>query len=281
MRALLPNLLTLGNLICGVAGIVLSFQAQMEWAGVLVFAAMGFDFLDGMAARMLNVQGELGKQLDSLADMVTFGVLPGIIFFHLISISRGTYFIPLLERESIEIIIPAAGWLITCFACLRLAKFNIDKRQSEHFIGMPTPAIAAIAAAIPIVLGWQLSYNFYHPPTSKVITLMTDIHLWDAFDIGVVMFFQTDFILIGLAILLSLIMVMPFQIVSLKFKNLRWTDNRFRYIFLIMSGLTILLSFWNYIFLTQWLPFVEWMCIPIIIAELLIVSIARWWFEKP
>jgi CDP-diacylglycerol--serine O-phosphatidyltransferase len=280
MRAAIPNTLTLANLLCGVFGIALCFENQMEWAGVLVFVAMGFDFLDGMAARLLRATGALGKQLDSLADMVSFGVLPGLIFFQLISISRGMLYVPLMERPWPELLLASSGWLITCFAALRLAKFNIDTRQTEHFIGMPTPAVAAVAAAIPIILGWQLRYNFYQPLRESTIAEVAVFQYWDRFDIGVLRFFQTDVSLIVLSVLLSLLMVAPLPIISLKFKTLRLADNRPRYTFLALAGITVLLSFWNHIYLVSFLPFIEWVSIPIIIGLLLTVSAVYYLMDK-
>lgn len=279
MRAAFPNMLTLGNLLCGVFGLMFCLQTRIEWAGVLVFVAMIFDFLDGMVARLLNVKSEMGKQLDSLADMVSFGVLPGMIFFQLISISRGTFFMPLAERPAMEWIIPSAGWLITCFAALRLARFNIDVSQADYFIGLPTPAVAAVSASIPLILGWQLNYNFYQPLRPETVALMTDFQRWDQFDLTVLHLLQTDISLIFLALVLSGLMVAHLPIMSLKFKNFGWKDNRWRYVFLSLAALTLLLAMWNYIYLTSWLPFVEWVAIPLVITELLAVSVLKQWVD--
>lgn len=138
----IPNFLTLMNLMMGLAGLLLVMQRNPAFASLMVFAAAVFDLLDGMAARALNVRSELGKQLDSLADLVSFGVLPGFILFRI------------MEFRLLGFSGPAwivAGYiplLIPLFAALRLARFNIDTRQEESFIGLPTPAAALWVASL-------------------------------------------------------------------------------------------------------------------------------------
>lgn len=130
MKKHIPNLITLGNLFCGTIATIFAVQANYEFAALFVVFGIVFDFFDGFAARLLNVSGELGKQLDSLADMVTSGVVPGIIMYHL------------LDNDSSEVsALKYIGLLLTLGACYRLAKFNIDTRQSDSFIGLPTPAM--------------------------------------------------------------------------------------------------------------------------------------------
>lgn len=132
----IPNLFTLGNITCGVLAIIVSFGHDLETAAWLMVLATVFDFFDGFLARLLKVSGELGKQLDSLADMVTFGVLPSILLFHYVNISEADM-----------------GWagyaflLLAVFSCYRLAKFNIDTRQSTSFIGVPTPITGLMCAS--------------------------------------------------------------------------------------------------------------------------------------
>lgn len=125
-----PNMLTLGNLLCGCIGILLARQFPLFAPAYLVWAACIFDFFDGFSARALKVSSPIGKELDSLADMVSFGILPAITMF--------TW----LENESSESYIPFIAFLIAIFSALRLAKFNIDENQQDSFVGLPTPANA-------------------------------------------------------------------------------------------------------------------------------------------
>jgi len=135
-----PNLITLGNLTCGLLSIVLAFEGKLEVAAAFIFFGAILDFFDGFASRLLNVSSEIGKQLDSMADMVTFGVAPGIIIYKLISESNNHY----------EFLVYAA-FILPIFSSIRLAKFNIDSRQTSSFIGLPVPAAAIFIASLPIL----------------------------------------------------------------------------------------------------------------------------------
>ena len=146
----IPNIITLANLTCGLLSIILAFQGYLKLAALCIFAGAFFDFFDGLAARLLKVKGELGKQLDSMADMVTFGVAPGIILFHRIYFlnydiyfSNTTLQLPFFP-ELFALFIPI-------FSAYRLANFNIDTRQTNSFIGLPVPALAIFVAALPLV----------------------------------------------------------------------------------------------------------------------------------
>ena len=146
----IPNIITLTNLFCGLCAIIFSFQGNLKLAAVCIFAGAFFDFFDGLAARLLKVTGELGKQLDSMADMVTFGVAPGMILFHrMYFLNHDIYFSPatnesLFAPELLALLIPI-------FSAYRLANFNIDIRQTTSFIGLPTPVLALFIAALPLV----------------------------------------------------------------------------------------------------------------------------------
>ena len=144
----IPNLITLGNLICGLFAIIFAFQGNLTTASLCIFLGALMDFLDGFAARILKVSGKLGKQLDSIVDMVTFGVAPGFILFHFMFYLQNN----IILRHSMQnnSFFPAAlALLIPIFSAYRLAKFNIDERQIHSFIGLPTPALAIFIAAIP------------------------------------------------------------------------------------------------------------------------------------
>ena len=136
----IPNLITLANLACGLLSIVMAFQSDLFLAGGFVFLGSLLDFFDGLSARLLNVSSKIGKQLDSFADMVTFGVAPGIIIYTLI-----------LEDYNNYELLPYIAFLIPIFSAIRLSKFNIDTRQSSSFIGLPTPAAAIFIASLPVI----------------------------------------------------------------------------------------------------------------------------------
>lgn len=149
LKRILPNLITLANLTCGLFSIVFAFQGNLEMASLCIFAGAFFDFFDGLVARLLKVSDELGKQLDSMADIVTFGVAPGFILFHfMFYLSNGMVFRHSMSNE--VFFLPASlALLIPILSAYRLAKFNIDIRQATSFIGLPTPLLAIFIAAIP------------------------------------------------------------------------------------------------------------------------------------
>ena len=189
----IPNLLTLGNLFCGTVATIFAVQSDFEAAAILVVIGIVFDFFDGFAARMLNVTGELGKQLDSLADMVTSGVVPGIFMFQLL---KGNYYAVDSFTFSIKgyTYLPYLGLLLTLAACYRLANFNIDDRQSDSFIGMPTPAMSLFVIALPAIPMYSDNQFF--------IDLVTN-----------------DYFLVTVTVVLSVLMNAEVPLFSLKFKS--------------------------------------------------------------
>jgi CDP-diacylglycerol---serine O-phosphatidyltransferase len=146
----IPNIITLANLFCGLCAIIFAFQGNLQLASFCIFAGAFFDFFDGLAARLLKVTGELGKQLDSMADMVTFGVAPGFILFHIMydSCQEITFRSAAVEGFFFPEIL---ALLIPIFSAVRLANFNIDTKQVTSFIGLPTPVLAIFIAAIPLI----------------------------------------------------------------------------------------------------------------------------------
>ena len=216
----IPNTLTSMNLLAGVISIILVMEGNLIGASLFIFLAAVFDYLDGTAARLLDARSELGKQLDSLADVTSFGVAPGILIFHMISI-KCTGSCNILERMHIA---PYFALLIPLCAAIRLAKFNIDLRQEELFYGLPTPANAIFFASIPLVV--LLQPHFF--------TLIR-------FDF-LVEFFSNTRILAMLAVFFSYLMVSEFQLFSMKFKTLEWKGNEVRFIFL-MAALVLILLF--------------------------------------
>jgi CDP-diacylglycerol--serine O-phosphatidyltransferase len=140
MKRHLPNAITCANLLSGCVGIVLAFKGDLQIAAYFVILSGIFDFFDGMTARLLNVKSAIGKDLDSLADMVSFGFLPGVIMFHLLKAS-----------DYSSEYLPYLGFIITIFSALRLAKFNNDERQSEDFIGLNTPMNTLFICSLPYI----------------------------------------------------------------------------------------------------------------------------------
>jgi len=140
MKKHLPNAITCANLLSGCIGIVFAFKGNLETAAYFVIFSGIFDFFDGMVARLLNVKSAIGKDLDSLADMVSFGFLPGVIMFHLLKAS-----------DYSSEYLPYLGFIITVFSALRLAKFNNDTRQTEDFIGLNTPMNTLFICSLPFI----------------------------------------------------------------------------------------------------------------------------------
>ncbi len=145
----LPNLMTLMNLFCGCLAIISLFNGHFETAALLVVVAGILDFFDGFVARLVNANSELGKQLDSLADMVTFGVVPGFVLFH---VFNRTMFSLNEMGDPIVRLLPYLMFVVTLFSCLRLAKFNIDPRQASYFIGLNTPSNTFMVMSLPLIL---------------------------------------------------------------------------------------------------------------------------------
>ncbi|TXD49144.1 CDP-alcohol phosphatidyltransferase family protein [Polaribacter sp. IC073] len=207
MKKHIPNLITLGNLLCGTIATILAVQGDFVLAGVFVVIGIVFDFFDGFAARLLNVSGELGKQLDSLADMVTSGVVPGIIMFNLIDLNNNSSFDNSLMDYSL---LSFMGLLLTLGACYRLAKFNIDTRQSESFIGLPTPAMSLFVISLPLIQEYS-NIEF-------VQNLIAN-----------------NYFLIAVTLVLTYLMNAEVALFSLKFKEYSLKNNLVKYLFLLIS----------------------------------------------
>ena len=272
IRKAIPNLFTLANLFCGALGIVMAFHEKLIYASILICIAAVFDFLDGFIARAVKGQSEMGKELDSLADMVTFGLLPGIMLFQLITASYSEYFTDFDERA--HVMWALIGFLIPLFSALRLAKFNVDTKQSEEFLGLPTPASALLIASIPMILEWQFRINYYQPPVGAMFETVSDTFRWDAFERFVVKLLLNPAFYQGLAVVLSALMVLRFPLLAFKFKSFSWKDNKARYLFLMLVGLCVLslfVPYWRFVHF--YFPQFEYTIIPIILILYLIVSL--------
>ena len=149
IKQYIPNTITCCNLLCGCLAIVKAFDGDLVMSAYLVGLAAIFDFFDGFAARLLRVVSPIGKDLDSLADMVTFGVVPGVMMYKLLGMGIENYN---LGNNHIPLSVSLIAFMITIFSAVRLAIFNNDTRQTSSFIGVPTPAVAIFICSIPLIL---------------------------------------------------------------------------------------------------------------------------------
>ena len=214
----IPNTITSLNLLSGCISIALAFEGYMLFAVYMIFLAAIFDFMDGMSARLLKAYSIVGKELDSLADLVSFGVAPSVIIFHLMKISLfKTVHLPPIENLTItEILFLLIPFFIAILSGVRLAKFNVDERQTESFIGLAVPANAIFFVSLYLV---------------SVITT-NDLLLT---------ILKNKYVLSVLVILFSLLLVAEFPMFSLKFKNLGFQGNKIRYIFIVLSAILLIL----------------------------------------
>ncbi|MBL4652477.1 MAG: CDP-alcohol phosphatidyltransferase family protein [Flavobacteriales bacterium] len=272
MKKAIPNTLTLCNLICGCFGIVCAFNNQLDWAGYFIGIAAIFDFLDGFSARLLNAKSAIGAQLDSLADMVTFGVLPAIIMFQLLSISFGEYFTVFSERPIDHMFVQSLAFLIAAFSALRLAKFNVDDSQTDSFVGMPTPAIAIFIGSLPIILN-GLDFNFYNYLTEDMLLVVDKVQYWSDIDAWVVSSLQSSTVLAVIAIFCSVLLVVPVRMLALKFKGFGWQNNKQIFVFLILVSVLTIYAIVAYSFYLSGLPDIGLMVIPLVIVIYPIYSI--------
>ena len=197
LKAQLPNFITLLNLLSGVVGIIWVLEGQLLYGAYFVILSAGFDFLDGFIARLLKVQSDMGKELDSLADVVSFGVLPGILLYSLTKDQTGSQFLPYLTL------------IVPMLSAYRLAKFNLDTRQSDRFIGLPTPANALLLSTLPhLVAHWPELAPWVTSPIALVVIA------WVA----------------------SILLVSELPLIALKFKNSSFADNTYRYTLLCLGA---------------------------------------------
>jgi CDP-diacylglycerol--serine O-phosphatidyltransferase len=247
----IANLITALNLLGGICSIVFSLSGRLDWAIYALAASALLDFLDGFVARMTNSNGELGKQLDSLADLVSFGVAPGIFMFVMIIIGIDTsnlmpnaegikayrglaseyvvaqiidwkaaffYDRDNLFNASIKFL-PFVALIIPFFAMFRLAKFNLDQRQTDKFIGVPTPTATIFFSFFPLYFWFEIS-SWGHQ-ASWIYTL------FDCYSLA------------GICILFALLMVTELPLLALKFKDFSWNSNLYRYLLLGISLISI------------------------------------------
>jgi len=237
----LPNALTCLNLLCGCVALslILAYDPKLASylpssnsnyplveAAYLIGLAAVADFFDGLVARALHISSPIGKDLDSLADMVSFGVVPGAILFKLLQQAL---------PSNLPTWLAYLAFTVSIFSALRLAKFNNDTRQSDSFIGLPTPACTLVVAALPLIL------------------------VNDSF--GLTGFILNPWMLLGLTFLLSGLLVAEIPLFALKFKNLRWQDNSLRFVFLLLSVVLLV--------------FLQATAIPLIVLLYVLLSVLR------
>lgn len=238
MKKHIPNLITLLNLLSGSIAVIFAVQNNLVAAALFVGLGIVLDFFDGFLARILDVKSEIGLQLDSLADMVTSGLVPGIVMFQLLSTALNQ---PMEADWSGKQFINAdfpwlatIGLLITLASAYRLANFNVDERQDTSFIGLPTPANAILILSLPIILEFQ--------PTNLAVSLI--LNPW---------------FLIALTIFSCFILNANLPLFALKFKNRSLKDNAVRYGFLLLSVILLVLF--------------RFLALPMIIIAYLLLSI--------
>lgn len=203
----IPNFITLANLLCGCCSIVASLVwGDLTLAFVLILAAAVCDFLDGATARLLKAYSEIGVQLDSLADMVSFGVAPSVAMYALASQSVSV----LALSEGVVAVLCFVPFIMAAFSALRLAKFNIDDTQHEEFCGLPTPANAILCSSLAMLA------------VRDGVTVAVE---WIAL----------------VSVILAVLLVSPVRMFSFKFSSLAWRGNAVRYLFAGFALVAILL----------------------------------------
>ncbi|WP_034890285.1 CDP-alcohol phosphatidyltransferase family protein [Gillisia sp. Hel_I_29] len=240
----IPNIITLLNMLCGSVAVIFAVQGNLIMAAMFVGLGIFFDFFDGLAARSLNVKSELGLQLDSLADMITSGLVPGIVMFKLlIKALPGDWSTYTGSWESHSTanwfefpfpLIALLGLLVTAASGYRLAKFNIDDRQLDSFIGLPTPANALLILSLPLILAFQP-----HPIAVAIIL--------------------NEWFLIGLTLVSCYMINAEIPLFALKFSDWSFAPNKVRYLFLIYCVILLVL--------------LQFIAIPIIIVSYVLLSL--------
>lgn len=238
----LPNILTSINLLCGCLAIVALQNENTYLAYIFFLLALIMDFLDGMVARLLNAYSELGKQLDSLADLVSFGVFPGFLWLELFKHSEWNYY---------TMLIMILSFLFTVAVALRLAKFNIDERQSTDFLGIPSPAAAIFTLGL---FHWVTNYP----------EVLYDIHPTMLMELGggyLNPLLEMPWLILVILLFISAMMLLEIPMFSLKVKKWQWKGNEIKIIFLSLS--IVLLGIW------------QLMALPLIIVLFILISIIR------
>ncbi len=225
----IANFFTLMNLVCGFLAILCIGNQELFAASLFVFAGAFFDFCDGFVARALRITSELGKQLDSLSDVVTFGVVPGLIAHELLTLTHSEI-VFLHESISSRGYLPWIGliaMLIPTFSALRLAKFNIDATQSKNFRGLPTPANGLLWASFGILKARGVDFTLFESLTNPFLFGIRSI------------LSQVTF-LVPAIIIMSLLLVAPINLMGLKFDKFTWRGNEMKFLLVIIAAALLL-----------------------------------------
>jgi len=239
MKKHIPNIITLLNLFCGSIAVIFAVEGNLFMAAVFVMLGIVFDFFDGFAARILDVKSELGMQLDSLADMVTSGVVPGIVLFKLFEKTTGSFpyaldFSTTEWNDGTTSFLPLIGLLVILASCYRLANFNIDTRQTDSFIGLPVPANTLFILSLPLIL------------MTNDIQWLNDLMV-------------NKWFLISVTLLSCYMLNAEIPLFSLKMKTYGFKENAVKYIFLIISVVMLVL--------------LQFLAIPLIIVLYVLLSV--------
>jgi len=229
----IPNIITLLNLFCGCIAVV--FVSELDFLMAFYFVCLGIflDFFDGFFARLFKVSSPLGLQLDSLADMVTSGIVPGYVMYYLLQMSQ--------NPTSPNLVVPYLGFIITMGSCYRLANFNIDTRQTDSFIGLPTPANALFILSLPLVLKYSDSLVIFEILSNQWFLIL--ITLFSAF-----------------------ILNAEIPLFSLKIKDFTFKKNALQIVFLSLSVMLLI--------------FLQYLAIPLIIISYVLLSVLNNKFLK-
>ncbi len=244
MKKHIPNLITALNMLCGTIAAIFAVQGNLIMAALFVGLGIFFDFFDGLAARVLNVKSEVGLQLDSLADMITSGLVPGIVMYQLFLRALPATNNNIADSWSADAastwlewnipLLAIFGLLIVAASGYRLAKFNVDDRQTDSFIGLPTPANAMLILSLPLILVYQP-----HPIAVSLIL--------------------NEWFLVGLTVFSCFMLNAEIPLFALKFSDWSFKQNKLRYSFIAFCLVMIILF--------------QFIAIPLIIASYIMLSI--------
>jgi len=212
----IPNALTATNIICGTLSVYYTSEGLYYIAAWLIIIALFCDFFDGLTARLLNAYSDFGKQFDSLADLISFGIAPAFIIYEFFKSSLIINENNLININTINLIYLFSPIIIVLSSAIRLAKFNIDNKQSKSFIGLPTPASAIFIVSFPLILTYQQS-------------LLAMLVL------------SNKFFLLTVVLFLSIMMIAPIKLFSLKINNLSLKNNLHIYILMIFAIITLIM----------------------------------------
>ncbi|MAN58954.1 MAG: phosphatidylserine synthase [Flavobacteriaceae bacterium] len=243
MKKQIPNIITSLNLLCGCVAVLFAVSGDLVTAAFFVFFGIFFDFFDGLAARLLKAQSDVGLQMDSLADVVTSGVAPAVVMVQLLSQAfNGTPYViadvlhPHAWNSGFDNYLPLIGLLVAVASAYRLAKFNVDTRQTDSFIGLPTPANALLILSLPLILEFQYSEGL------EAVIL-------------------APWFLVTLTVVSALLLNAELPLFALKFKTWDVKTNLLRYLFLAVCVVALLL--------------LEFIAIPVIILLYIALSIGK------